>query len=118
MGIGGFLGTLFSLLVREKPMERPRVFTRREQKMRSRNRDIAASTVKFPVFRNEIGRNPVAQKVSRATCMIHSDREILVHLEVQVRGVHSVIVADRPHLLSTGHVLSLPYHDFVEVPVK
>ena len=41
-----------------------------------------------------------------------------MHLEVKVRGVHSVVVADRAHLLTSPNLLSLAHHDPVQMGIE
>ena len=50
--------------------------------------------------------------------MIDSYRQILVHLEVKVGGIHSVIVPDRADLLPSRHMLPFLDHDPVEMSVE
>ena len=79
---------------------------------------MASAAVELPVLHDEIRGDPVTDKIAGACGMIHSDCEILVHLEMKVRGVHSVVVADRAHLLSPSDLLSLLHHDPVQMAVE
>ena len=94
------------------------MFGGRKEEVGRRGRDIAAAAVEFAMFHDEIRGNPVTEKVTGAAGMIHPDREILVHLEVKVGRVHSVIVADGAYLLPPCYLLSLPHHDPIEMPVE
>jgi len=70
------------------------------------------------VIHDEIGGHPVASKISGSLRMVHSDREILVNLEMEVRGVHSMVVADRADLLTPSYLLPFVNHDPVEMTVE
>ena len=50
--------------------------------------------------------------------MVHAYREILVQLEMKVRGVHFVIVSDGAELLSPHDIGSLIDHDPVEMSIQ
>ena len=50
--------------------------------------------------------------------MIHADGELLVDFKVQVRGVHSMVVADHSDLLSLVHLLSLADINPVEMGIQ
>ena len=114
----GFGRDLFFLVLEEEAMEGPWVFPSRQQEVSRRSRDVASAAVEFPMLHNEIRRHPVTDKIACATGMIHSDREILMHLEVKVRGVHSMIVPDGADLLTSFYLLSLPHHDPIEMTVE
>ena len=50
--------------------------------------------------------------------MVNPYPEILVDLKMEMRGVHSMVGADCPQLLSSGDLLALPDHDPVEMCIK
>ena len=50
--------------------------------------------------------------------MVHSDREVLVHLKVEMGGIHAMIGADSAELLTPPDLLSLTYDDLVEMAVQ
>ena len=113
------LGWTFLLLGMEKEaVERPRMFGGRKEKVRRRGRDIATAAVEFAMRDDEIRGNPVTEKVTGASGMIHPDREILVHLKVKVGRVHSMIVADGAYQQPPCYLLSLPHHDSVKMSVE
>ena len=94
------------------------MFGGRQKEVSGRSRDISPAAVKFAMVHDEIRGNPVTEKVTGASGMIHPDREILVHLKVKVGRVHSMIVADGAYQQPPCYLLSLPHHDSVKMSVE
>lgn len=115
LGLGG---NLFLLGMKKEAMEGPGMFGGRKEEVSGRSRDISPAAVEFAMVHDEIRGNPVTEKVTGSSGMIDTDREILVHLEVKVGRVHSMIVADGSYLLPACYLLSLPYHDPVEMTIE
>jgi hypothetical protein len=72
----------------------------------------------MPPGHDEIGGNPIGSQVPCSLGVIDPDVQILVHLEMEVGRVHSVVITDRSHLLSPGNLLSLANIDSVHVGVE
>ena len=79
---------------------------------------MASTAVEFSMLHNKVRGDPVAEKVTAASSMIHSYCEILVHFEVKMRRVHSVIITDGADLLTAFYLFSFLYHDLVEMSVE
>ena len=99
-------------------MEGPWFFPCWQEEVSSRSRNIASAAVELAVLHDEICGNPVTDEVTGTSGMIHTDAEIFVHLEVEVRGVHSVVVADGADLLTPHDLLALAHHDPVQMAVE
>lgn len=72
----------------------------------------------MPSRHDEFRREPITAKILGALRMVHSDREILVNLKVEMGGVDAMIVTDGADLFSFGNLLSLADLNPVEVCVK
>ena len=83
-----------------------------------RDGNALTSAAKVPMSHDKFRWQPVAAEITSALSMIHSDGEILVHLEVEVRIVHAPVVAHFSDALAALHLLSLLHEDGLEVPVK
>jgi len=79
---------------------------------------VAPAAVEFPMLHDEIRGYPVTDEVACASGMIHPDREILVHLEVKVRGVHSVVVTDGADLLPPFDLTSFLHNNPIEMTIE
>ena len=117
-GVSGLGGDFFLLGMEKEAMKGPGVFGSRQQKVCRRGRNIMPTAMEFAVLHDEISGDPVADQVTGSPCMIHPDAQILVHLKVKVRGVHSVVISDRADLLISCYLLSFPHHDPVEMSVE
>jgi hypothetical protein len=67
---------------------------------------------------DEFRWNPVTRQVAGSPGVVHPDGEILVDLEVEVRGVHAMVVTDSADLLPPPDLLSFACTDPVEMGVK
>ncbi len=50
--------------------------------------------------------------------MVYSDGEILVHLKMEMGGIHAMVIADGANLLTSPDLLSLTHDDLVEMSVE
>lgn len=67
------------------------------------------------MFHDKFRREPVATKIAGSLGMIDPYGEILVHLKMQVRRIHPMVVTDGADLLSSCDLLSFTDNNFVEM---
>lgn len=67
---------------------------------------------------DELRGEPVTPQVPGPLRVVDPDAEVLVDFKVKVRGVHALVAADGPDLLSPGHLLSLADVDSFQMSVK
>jgi len=67
---------------------------------------------------DEISGYPVASQITRSLGMIYPNGEILVHFEMEVGGVHAMIVSYITDLLAFLDLLSLAHPDPVQVGIE
>ena len=72
----------------------------------------------MPPSHDEFRREPITAKVLGSLGMVHSDREILVDLKVEMGRVDAMIVPDGADLFSLVDLLPLAHLNPVEVGVK
>jgi len=118
MGMGSFGRALFLLGMEEEAMEGPGIFPCWQQEVSRWSRDVASAAVEIAMLHDKIRGDSVTEKIPGASRMINSDCEILVHLEVKVRRVHSVIITDGADLLTPFDLLSLLHHDPIEMTIE
>ena len=115
----GRLGMILRCLrVEEKAMERPGILRCWQDKLSSRGWDKMAAPSQLTMAHDEVGRDPVASQVTGACRMVDSNGEILVHLEMEMGGVHSMVCSNSADLLSPFALLAFSYGDPVEVAVE
>ena len=74
--------------------------------------------MKGSVIHDKIRRHPVTVEVAGPLSVVHTDGKILVNLEMEVRGIHTMVISNRADLLSASDLLPLAHHDPVEMPVE
>lgn len=99
-------------------MEEPRVVGGGQEEVRGRGWDIAPSATEMTAGHDELRRQPVTSQVTGALGVVNTNGEVLMDLEMQVGGIHSVIVSDRADQLASGYLLTLAYGDPVQVRVE
>ena len=67
---------------------------------------------------NEIGRVVIIARILREFIAAHPDGDVLAHLEMQVRVVKTVRIADRGDLLPAFYSLTAANQNFLEMAVK
>lgn len=86
--------------------------------MRGWCRHVMAAAADFASCHDELRGEPVASEVAGALGMIDANGEVLVDLEVEVRGVHPVVVADGADLLAPLDLLALAHAGSVKVRIE
>ena len=89
-----------------------------QEEVCSGGRDITAAAAEMASCHDELSGEPVAPQVAGALGMVHADGEVFVDLEMQVWGVHSVIIPDGADLLAPGDLLALAYADPIQMCVE
>ena len=99
----------------EKAREGPGMFCCGQEEVGWRDGNALASAAKVPMSHDKFRWQPVAAEITSALSMIHSDGEILVHLEMEMRRIHSVVITYRADLLPPHDLLSLANKNPIEM---